>query len=326
MTDYILRPFHSTKQEYEALASLLSTFSPEKRPESGEDLKREDRDWPADSLLERVAAYASGEDMVGVGTCYQAYWQDSPCTVHLRFDIHPDHSQIQVIAVLYGGVQELLSHQGCEFRRTVSRAREDDRERVQFLLSNGFREEMRSPSSTLRVADFDETVCLRAYERLAQNRIRLITLAELYEEDPEWKENLRNLRWAIVQDVPSTEPFAKPTVAEFEEMVLRDPALDEEAFFVALAADGSLIGMSNLWRNDPEGKRLDTGLTGVIRSYRRRGIATALKMRTIQYAQASGAETIQTSNEEESPMFVLNQRLGFEPKPAWVDFVRETQD
>lgn len=182
---------------------------------------------------------------------------------------------------------------------------------------------MRSPSSTLQVAEFDASVCHGAYERLAQNRIRLITLAELYEEDPEWKKKLRDLRWAIVQDVPSTEPFAKQTIAEFEEMVLRDPALDEEAFFIALASDGSLIGMSNLWRNDPEGRRLDTGLTGVIRPYRKRGIATALKMRTIQYAQANKAETIQTSNEEDSPMFALNLRLGFEPSPAWVDYVIE---
>ena len=325
MTDYSRRPFRSTKQEYEALSSLRSTDSPEKRPESGEDLKRQDLDWPADSLLSRVAAYTQSGDMVGVGTCYQAYWQDSPSTVHLRFDIHPDHSQLQLIPVQYGGVKDLLAHYEGEIRRLVSRAREDDSDRVRFLLRNGFREEIRSPSSMLRVSDFDETDCHKAYERLAQNRIRLITLAELYEENPAWKENLRDLRWAIVQDVPSTEPFAKPTIAEFEEMVLRDPALDEKAFFIALAADGSLIGMSNLWRNDPEGKRLDTGLTGVIRSFRRRGIATALKMRTIQYAQASGAETIQTSNEEESPMFVLNQRLGFEPKPAWVDFVRETK-
>ncbi len=260
---------------------------------------------------------------MGVGTFYQAYWQDSPSTVHLRFDIQPDHSQLQLIPVLYGGVKDLLAHYKGEIGRLVSRAREDDSDRVRFLLRNGFREEMRSPSSTLQVADFDETVCHRAFERLAQDRIPLVTLAELYEEDPEWKENLRDLRWAIVQDVPSTEPFAKPTIEEFEEMVLRDPTLVEEAFFVALATDSSLIGMSNLWRNDPEGRRLDTGLTGVIRSYRRRGIATALKMRTIQYALASGAETIQTSNEEDSPMFALNQRLGFEPNAAWVDFVRE---
>ena len=183
---------------------------------------------------------------------------------------------------------------------------------------------MRSPSSALQVVNFDGSACDGTYERLAQNGIRLITLAQLYGEEPEWKRKLRDLRWEIVQDVPSTESFAEPTVEEFEEMVLKDPALDEDAFFVALSADGTFIGMSNLWRNDPAGNRLDTGLTGVIRSHRRRGIATALKMRTIQYAQTCGAETIETSNEEGSPMLALNLKLGFEPKPAWVDYTRET--
>ena len=323
MTSYFLRPFHASEQEYRALASLLRAVSPEGRPESSEDLKREDQDWPGSSLLQRVAVYASGEEMVAAGTCLQAYWLDSPLTVYLKFEIHPDHPQFQILPVLFEGLQGLLVEHGCDFRRLVARAREDDCDRVRFLVENGFREEMRSPASSLLVADFEESVGERAYTRLAQSNVRLITLAELCNEEPDWKRKLRDLRWDIVRDVPSTEPFAKPTVAEFEEMVLEDPALDEEAFFIAQVEDGTLIGMSNLWRNDPEGKRLDTGLTGVVRSYRRRGIATALKVQTIRYAQSSGAETIETSNEEESPMYALNLKLGFKPKPAWVDYTRE---
>jgi len=323
VTNYSLRPFQASEQEYIALASLLRAVSPDGRSESVEDLRREDLDWPSSSLLQRVAAYTSGEEMAAVGTCFQAYWQDSPSTVYLRFDIHPDHAQVHLLPILFEGLHRLLTEHKCEFRRLVARAREDDDDRVRFLVENGFREEMRSPASSLRVADINESVCERASVRLAQSNVGLITLAELRDRETDWKRKLRDLRWEIVQDVPSTEPFAKPTVAEFEEMVLKDPALDEEAFFIAQAANGVLIGMSNLWRNDPEGKRLDTGLTGVIRSYRRRGIATALKVQTLRYAQASGAETIETSNEEESPMYRLNLKLGFKPKPAWVDYTRE---
>ncbi|MXZ19850.1 MAG: GNAT family N-acetyltransferase [Caldilineaceae bacterium SB0665_bin_25] len=324
MTNYTVRPFRASELEYENLAALLRTASPERRPESAEELRQEDSSWPAESLHERVAAYSQDRKMAGIGTCYQAYWQDSPSTVHIRFDIRPDHEKSQLLPLLYQGIQGLLAHRKCEFRRLMCGAREDDSERVQFLLGQGFRQGVRSPSSALQVATFDGSAYDRAYQRLAQDGIRLITLAQLYGEEPEWKRKLRDLRWEVVQDVPSTEPFAEPTEEEFEEMVLKDPALDEEAFFVALSADGTFIGMSNLWRNDPAGKRLDTGLTGVIRSHRRRGIATALKMRTIQYAQTCGAETIETSNEEGSPMLALNLKLGFEPKPAWVDYTRET--
>lgn len=323
MNDYSLRPFRASEQEYGALASLIRAVSPEGRPESSEDLRREDLDWPDSSLLQRVAVYTSSEEMVAAGTCFQAYWLDSPLTIYLKFDVQPDHPQVQILPVLFEGLQGLLVEHGCDFRRLVARAREDDCDRVRFLVENGFQEEMRSPASSLFVADFEESVGERARTRLAQSNVRLITLAELRDEEPDWKRKLRDLRWEIVRDVPSTEPFAKPTLAEFEAMVLNDPALDEEAFFIAQAEDGALIGMSNLWRNDPEGERLDTGLTGVLRTHRRRGIATALKVHTIKYAQASGAETIETSNEEESPMYALNLKLGFKPKPAWVDYTRE---
>ena len=83
--------------------------------------------------------------------------------------------------------------------------------------------------------------------------------------------------------------------------------------------------MSNLWRKEPTGKRFGAGLTGVVRAYRRPGIATALKVRTIEYARSVGAETIVTSNEENNPMYTLNLKLGFEPKPAWISY-QETVD
>ncbi|MDE0200130.1 MAG: GNAT family N-acetyltransferase [Caldilineaceae bacterium] len=325
MTDYKVRRFQSSEREYEALAALLHAASPEGRFESGEELEREDREWPKASLFVRVAAYSAGEEMAAVGTCYEAYWQESPFTAHARFDTHPDHPQVQLLPVLFEGVLGVLAGHKCRFRSLVCRAKEDDGERVGFLLRNGFREAMRFPSSTLRVEAFDASVWAETYDRLALEKIRLVTLSQFRVEEPDWKRELCSLRWKIVQDVPSTEPLAKPTIAEFEEMVLGDPALVEEAFFIALGDDGALVGMSNLWRNDPEGRRLDAGLTGVIRSHRRRGIATALKLRTIEFAQANGAETIETSNEEDSPMLALNFKLGFESNPAWVDFVRELQ-
>lgn len=323
MTIYTVRPFQESEQEYEALASLLLVAPGGGRPESAEELRQEDEDWPEDSLHKRVVVVARDEGIVAVGTCYQAYWLDSPSTVHLHFDIHPDHQQARILPELYAAIQRLLAGRKGDVKWLASRAREDDCDRVAFLLGQGFGQAMRSPASALHVDEFDAAVCEGADERLAQDDIRLVTLAQLYDEEPDWKRKLRDLRWEIVQDVPSSEPIAEPTIAEFEEMVLKDPALDVEAFFVALAADGSMIGMSNLWRNDPEGRRLDTGLTGVIRSHRRRGIATALKLRTIQYAKAIGAELIETRNEEDSIMFGLNVKLGFEPKPAWIDYAKE---
>jgi GNAT superfamily N-acetyltransferase len=99
--------------------------------------------------------------------------------------------------------------------------------------------------------------------------------------------------------------------------IIEDPMFLPDAYFVAL--DGAeYVGMSNLW-DDRASDHLNTGLTGVKRSHRRRGIATALKVRAIAYAKANGHPLIKTGNEVGNrPMLSINQRLGFVRQPDWI--------
>jgi GNAT superfamily N-acetyltransferase len=71
---------------------------------------------------------------------------------------------------------------------------------------------------------------------------------------------------------------------------------------------------------DAQSNTLNVGMTGVLRAHRRMGIATALKVRAIQFAQTYGARWIETGNEENNPMLQINLRLGFQPAPAWLSF------
>ena len=99
--------------------------------------------------------------------------------------------------------------------------------------------------------------------------IKIYTLGELYALEPNWKEKLYELRWAIVQDVPEPEPPTKWTMEMFEDIILDDPALTPEVWFVAVderepraSGTGPWVGMSNIWVNDKTHERLDVGLTG----------------------------------------------------------------
>ena len=136
-------------------------------------------------------------------------------------------------------------------------------------------------------------------------------------------------------------------MAQFQTMFLDDPALDPDAWWIAVDESGSVpsqmwygtqniaedrhdsnetlgirkfVGYSNLWINDTTRKKLDTGMTGVIRSHRRRGIATLLKYKAIAYGQRHNSEQIVTGNEENNPMLDLNLQLGFEPIPGWIRY------
>lgn len=58
---------------------------------------------------------------------------------------------------------------------------------------------------------------------------------------------------------------------------------------------------------------LTQGFTGVKRGYRRRGLATALKLHGIVYAQSHGYQIIQTFNRpQQKAIRALNEKLGFQ--------------
>jgi len=87
------------------------------------------------------------------------------------------------------------------------------------------------------------------------------------------------------------------------------------------------VGVSYLWGSQATDEILYTGFTGVRRSYRHRGIATALKVMAIRYAQSRKTNSgrpvvIRTNNEETNPMFQINLMLGFQELPAWLAYVK----
>lgn len=84
-----------------------------------------------------------------------------------------------------------------------------------------------------------------------------------------------------------------------------------EGSFVALA-DGEIVGCAGLIRDDDRPDRAEHGLTAVRRDWRRRGLARALKQRTIVWAAGQGLAELytwtQTGNEG---MRAVNEQLGY---------------
>ena len=91
---------------------------------------------------------------------------------------------------------------------------------------------------------------------------------------------------------------------------LRDEATLAEGSFVALH-DGEIIGYSGLMRHDNPGTAED-GLTVVARSWRRRGLARALKERELAWAAANGIREVVTWTQRgNESMRTVNERLGY---------------
>ena len=91
------------------------------------------------------------------------------------------------------------------------------------------------------------------------------------------------------------------------------PTRRRDLLFVAVA-DGEPIGYVSM---DDNGRDGYNGLTAVRRTWRRRGIATALKRTQIAAAKLAGFERLITGSEERNlPMRTLNAQLGYRPEPT----------
>lgn len=196
---------------------------------------------------------------------------------------------------------------------------------LRFFEEQCFQEVMRAASSLLDVTTFDPAPFAGIEEKMQAANIEILSLPELQERDPQWLENLHELDWVLMQDVPSTAPTKKRTLEEFQTDFLAGPSFDPEGYLVALDGD-QLVGMTNLKARQGDSDEVSTGLTGVLRSYRRNGIATALKLRAIDLTRQRGVKYIITSNEANNPMLTLNRRLGFVSIPDYIAVEKDLRE
>ena len=128
------------------------------------------------------------------------------------------------------------------------------------------------------------------------------------------------------QIVDLNDPLTKPTFEHWQKTVLENPNLLPDAWFIALDGD-RYVGESTLLKSRADPNVLYTGATGILREYRRRGIALALKLRAIRYAKSVSCPQIRTWNETNNrAMLSINEALGFVKQPAWISFAKTLKE
>ncbi len=182
-------------------------------------------------------------------------------------------------------------------------------ELVTLLESRGFAETARVLDLRLNVADADVSSLVT---RLEGEGISISTFAEERVRDPRCVEKLYELTTLLSQDDPARGPFVPPAYNAREALMWMEmPYVLPDAYFIAKHGD-EYVGVSDvsLFEAVPDG--LTQGFTGVKREYRRRGLATALKLSAIDYARSHGYQIVQSFNKpEQEAIRALNEKLGF---------------
>jgi GNAT superfamily N-acetyltransferase len=190
---------------------------------------------------------------------------------------------------------------------------------VEFTKKRGWVEVKRDWESRLVVAGFDFDRFAGALERVTAQGIRISTYADELARDADTPRQAFELTDLVRRDVPAIDAPSDITFEEWQKDWTAVPAFLPEAFFVAIDSEGRWLGVSDLQRSIADPSFIWQGLTGVRREARGKGIAMALKLETVHYAQRLGVDHIKTWNDQNNrPMLAINEAMGFVRQPAWL--------
>jgi RimJ/RimL family protein N-acetyltransferase len=308
MTATVIRDFRA--EDYPALAALAGSTHPD-APRTADGLGREDRTRPQHCRWGRVVAEVDGV-LAGAGIFDQNPGMYHPRIFHVDVMVAPEHRGKGLGTALHDRLLDLLEpHRPIE---RLGRVRADDEAACRFATGLGYRETKRDFISVLDLDTFDPREWWTYVDDASAQGLRFVTLTDV-RDDPAMVRAYWEQFSAVRADVPRSLPPTPIDLDFFTTEVVDSPEAVADATW--LAFDGSrCVGFTQVYASEASAE-LETGLTGIDRAYRRRGLATALKVRSLAAAKAAGAPSIRTDNDTRNEaMIAANVRLGFSPRPA----------
>ncbi|HUP55424.1 MAG TPA: GNAT family N-acetyltransferase [Methylomirabilota bacterium] len=288
--------------DLERLVAIVNATSPDE-PTSLDDIHWSNATYPGGT---RYLAELDGK-AVGAATVGRIYMYP------------PDHPGFWgAIAVLpearRRGIGEALLRAISETARSAGktelhiRCADDRPEGIGFLAHRRFSELERSKTVRLELAD----IAAPTLEPPAG--IELTTLAAR----PDLVTGVYAVAIEAFDDIPGGDrPMAPGDLAEFRARDVDRPSIPRDAFVVAVdQASGHVVGYASLIMAPGSTTTAWHDMTAVLRAYRGRGIAGALKDATIAWALDNGLTALETGNDEaNAAMRAVNARLGYRPLP-----------
>jgi mycothiol synthase len=307
--------------DYEGYQALGNRCYPD-YPGTVEEQRHRDEIWDHSKYFMRRIVVEEGGRIVGAGDLNHERWTFHPDKLHIGVMVDPDARKRGLGTALY----EDLLRAARERKATelVTGVKESMADGVEFAMHRGFTESKRDWESRLDVTSFDASAFAEAPNRVAAEGITITTLAQELARDPEAIHAVYALDCDCGRDVPSTDPFTPLPFESWRKEVLESPNSTPDAWYMAVDRSGRYLGVSNLWRSLEDPSFIWQGLTGVRREARGKGIAMALKLKTVEYAREHGIREIKTWNDQRNrPMLRINEAMGFAKQPAWIELRKD---
>ncbi len=298
----IIRPLQPA--DYPAAAALFTTTEPQHHA-SAAAWRNADQQASAEHRTVRYSALA-GEPPQLVG--YGAFWRVREDKYRLELIVAPGWRRHGIGGRL---MREMLDALALHGAATVqARTDEEDLEALTFLWRYGFVETQRLYRLRLDIATAPPTPWQAAAAQLAAQGIAISTLAYERAHDPNALHKLYALHTAANASWPDPDPGPQVKLG-FEEYLRRftQEAIVPEGVFIARLGE-QYVGYSALAASPSVPQQLHAAGSVVRPEWQRHGIATALKLRTIGFAQQQGYSAI-IAHAADPTLLAINIRLGF---------------
>ena len=310
--------------DYRRLAEIYDAIFPE-RARSVEEWRFYD-----DSLdktkyyFKRYACINSSTGVaLGFGEMWNPPWMFHPKKFSLDGWVDPKHQRQGVGSMIYNRLKDEMDQRGAiaawiGIRENMTRS-------VAFALKRGFSEKMRGWESTIDPYEVNASGFEKYSKKASEAGIDFSTLERELRQDPECYTKLYRLVQTAFRDVPIPDTPTDTPYDQWLAFEMKNPNLIPQAYMIAKDGD-NYVGTSVVWRLKKEPRSLYQGLTGVLREYRGKGIAVALKLRVLDFARKNGFDNIRTFNASTNEgMLAINMKLGFKRDLAWITFERSME-
>jgi GNAT superfamily N-acetyltransferase len=298
-----VRPF--ADRDYGAVTRIRRIAEGE--PIEVDELRRADGRWDH-SRYEKVRVVAVDEEdaPLGYGEIFHEPSRFEPWRYYLRVAVDPTKRRRGLGSALWTQLHVELTERGAKIACLWLR---DQTACADFVARRGFREVTRSYALVRAVATAPlPTPAME--ERLTAAGIHIASLADLAREDDGAYAKAHELYYASRLDQPSLGPVTRTPFADWRTQQVDDRGALPDTYLIAAAGD-RFVGQSTARRTASDDV-LDIGVTGVLPSFRRRGIGRALKLRLHAWARARGYRELHTRNNKGSKaMLDLNDSLGY---------------
>jgi mycothiol synthase len=254
--------------------------------------------------------------VVAYGHLAHASFNYHPQKFWIGVSVDPDFTGRGIATELYGRLEREARQR--DALCLWSDAREDDPRAVRFFHRNGFVTLRSIWRSRLDVGAAHLEAVPDRSRALADQGIRLTTVAAEGFHDPGVRRRVFELSRVASADVPRVGEYTPVSYEQFVQIDLETPGGLPDGFFLAAHAD-RYIGMTVVQQELGHPDTLHVGFTGTLPEFRGRGVASALKRRAVEFARDRGFRYLVTNNDSlNRPIWAINEKLGFQKQATWL--------